>query len=464
MDVKNALESYASDRSFVKGFAPVDVRTPKNYSEVEEIVKWANQTKTPLVPVSSAGPHHRGGTVPQAEGAVIVDLTGMNKIIRIDKVQRIVIVEPGVTYEQLLPELAKEGLTIAMPLSPRPGKSVMTDALETAPRLNSMHQWNFLDPVRCLEVVYGDGRRIFTGDAGLGPKDLEKQWENGQFQWEPTGPFMLDFFRLLTGAQGTMGIVTWAALRCEFLPKAQSAYFVSADKAEDLLGFVRALLRIRHSDGLFIANRAQLCELYGKDADFAEWTVVVNFTGRHDIMPQGRVDYQTKDAEEIAAGFGLKLEKTVGGVNADELFEKASTPGTTDFRENKAGTYQEIMFETTLDKVPEFTQIVLSLAETAGFFADDIGVYAQPENLAVSYRLTFLLPYDANDADETARMKKLFEDASRAVSEKDAYFIRPYGMWADLQMAKDEESLKILRQLKEVFDPNHILNPGKLCL
>ena len=48
---------------------------PKNVDQVQEIVKWANQTRTTLVPVSSGPPHFRGDTVPSAGGAVIVDLS-----------------------------------------------------------------------------------------------------------------------------------------------------------------------------------------------------------------------------------------------------------------------------------------------------------------------------------------------------------------------------------------------------
>jgi FAD/FMN-containing dehydrogenase len=48
---------------------------------VQKLVKLANETMTPLVPVSSGPPHFRGDTVPGIGGAVIVDLSGMKKII-----------------------------------------------------------------------------------------------------------------------------------------------------------------------------------------------------------------------------------------------------------------------------------------------------------------------------------------------------------------------------------------------
>ena len=68
---------------------------PRNVDEVQEIVLWANQTQTPLVPVSSGGPHFRGDTLPTAPESVIVDLSGMKRIPKIDRRNRLALIEPG---------------------------------------------------------------------------------------------------------------------------------------------------------------------------------------------------------------------------------------------------------------------------------------------------------------------------------------------------------------------------------
>ena len=72
---------------------------PKNTEEMQELVKFANRTLTPLVP-SSSGIHFYGATLPE-QGGVIVDLSGMNKILEIDTQNRKVKIEPGVTWPQL---------------------------------------------------------------------------------------------------------------------------------------------------------------------------------------------------------------------------------------------------------------------------------------------------------------------------------------------------------------------------
>jgi len=121
-DDPEILEAYSKDESFVHKIRPRCVVKPNSMEQVQNIVKWANDTLTPLVPVSSGTPRFRGDTVPSVGGAVIVDLSGMKKIIRVDRRNRVVMVEPGVTYGELIPEVEKQGMIPFMPLAPR-GKS-----------------------------------------------------------------------------------------------------------------------------------------------------------------------------------------------------------------------------------------------------------------------------------------------------------------------------------------------------
>ena len=75
------LEEYSRDISFTNAVRPLYVVKPTNSDAIQKIVQLANETGTPLVPVSSGSPHFRGDTVPGIGGAVIVDLSGMKKII-----------------------------------------------------------------------------------------------------------------------------------------------------------------------------------------------------------------------------------------------------------------------------------------------------------------------------------------------------------------------------------------------
>jgi len=119
IDDPETLGTYSKDLSFAKPVKPQVIVKPRSSDEVQAIINWANQTATPMVPVSSGPPHFHGDTVPSVQGAVIVDLSGMKQVMRIDRRNRVAMIEPGVTYHQLQPELAKEGLRLSMPLNPR---------------------------------------------------------------------------------------------------------------------------------------------------------------------------------------------------------------------------------------------------------------------------------------------------------------------------------------------------------
>ncbi len=105
-----ALDAYARDMSFVNAVTPGYVVKPKDSRAIQELMKLANETQTPLIPVSSGPPHFRGDTVPSTGGAIIVDLSGMKKIIFVDRARRVAMVEPGVTFGELIPAVEKEGL------------------------------------------------------------------------------------------------------------------------------------------------------------------------------------------------------------------------------------------------------------------------------------------------------------------------------------------------------------------
>src|SRR3972149_11243008 len=213
-----ALDGYAGDMSFVNAVRPECVVRPRNAEDVMKIVNLANETMTPWVAVSSGAPHFRGDTVPGVGGAIIVDLSEMKKILRVDRLNRVAMFEPGVTFDELVPAVAKEGLRLNMPLLPRKSKSVVGSLLEREPVTMPRYHWDIADPLNCVEVVFGTGDVFRTG-AAAGPGSLEEQWGAGGAQVEAAGPSTSSWYRVIQGAQGTMGIVTWASARCEILPK-----------------------------------------------------------------------------------------------------------------------------------------------------------------------------------------------------------------------------------------------------
>jgi FAD/FMN-containing dehydrogenase len=112
------IAEFAADDTAVAPAAPRCVVKPKDAAEVQKIVNWANSSGTPLLPVSSGPPHSRGDSVPAVPGAVIVDLRRMNRVVRVDLEHRIAMVEPGVTFQDLVPAVREAGLRLNLPLLP----------------------------------------------------------------------------------------------------------------------------------------------------------------------------------------------------------------------------------------------------------------------------------------------------------------------------------------------------------
>ncbi len=464
------LDGYSRDASFAVPVKPQAVVRPTSAEEVQAIVRWANQTGTPLVPVSSGPPHFHGDTVPGVPGSVIVDLRAMKRIFRIDRRNRVAMFEAGVTYPQLQPALAREGLRLTAPLLPRANKSVVASLLEREPTLIPRQQWASLEPLRCTEIIWGDGQKLVTGDAGNWTS-MEGAWQRKQAAAGPTGPGQADFYRLVSGAQGSMGIVTWASVKCEVLPEVHKLFFAPASRLDELLDFTYQLLKFRFGDELLILNSFSLASILRGEpartralaAELPPWVVLVGIAGRS-ILPKERVEFQEKDIAGIARQHGLELTLAVPGATGAEVLEALLNPSReTCWKLDYKGGSQDIFFLTTLDRTPEFLKTIGSVAGAAGYPAAEIGVYLQPQHQGASCHCEFILPYDLKNDVEAARMQRFFATASQALLKQGAFFSRPYGIWADMAYQGDLQSKAVLKKVKGIFDPNHVMNPGKLC-
>lgn len=481
MQVRAAMEKEVIEKKFEKGLAsfepqqlgaysgtghtPIAVLAPKTAQEVEEIVRWAGEVGCPLVPVSSAGPHYKGGSSPAVEKAVMLDLGGLKNIISADRRQRMAVVEPGVTYEELLPFLAQRDLTVSMPLAPKAGKSVAASLLELEPRLNCIRQWNYVEPLRCLDVVWGDGNRMRTGDAFGGDADPRRQQEQEKWQLDAPGPMMVDYYRLMTGAMGTMGVAVWASVRCEILPKRHELYFAASDTMGKVIDFAYHVIYPRFSDELLVVNKAVFSALSAtQDLNVTEaageWIALTGIAGR-DCAVDLRVDGQHQDIADIARKAGLTLEDSMGTIQGEEMLEIITNPCPEGryWRDLMGEGWESAFFITTMDRTEDFYTAAVELAEELDYRGEDLGVYIQPLHQGVCCHCEFLIPYQTEQAEKARAFK---DRLSRLLSERGAYFSRPYGSWMDLQLGKDNVTQEMVYAVKDIFDPKGIMNPGKL--
>jgi FAD/FMN-containing dehydrogenase len=466
-DGAEALEPFVHNTHFVKGAMPECVVRPKNTDEIQEIVRWANDSKTPLIPVSSGAPHARGSSTALL-GGVAMDLSEMNRILAVDRDYRAAMVEPGVTFHQLKPELEKAGLRIPMPLSPRKSKSVMAAVLEREPVTIPKYHIDMSAPLLCAEVVFGTGDIFRTGEAS-GPGTVEEQLQVQRKQVWDSGPGQISFSRLLQAAQGTLGVVTWCTLRCEVLPSAREFMFLGGESIGDFTDFVYRVMRLKLGDECFILNNANAALLMAdtSQADrirksLPPWLLVLGVAG-YEYFPEERIAYQKKDLFALARGSGLVPQPIIPGGNTRAFLDSLEAPTEPFWKFKLRGGCADIFFLTTIERVPHFVNLMQGLCNQHQYAMKDLGVYVQPIQQGRNCHCEFNLPYDPDDSEESEQVKCLFSAAGELMLREGAFFSRPYGEWAEMVYGRDAVTRESIAKLKAIFDPRNIMNPGKLC-
>jgi FAD/FMN-containing dehydrogenase len=375
-----------------------------------------------------------------------------------------------VTYTELQPALREEGLRIVAPLLPRKNKSVITSLLEREPVMSPKYQWNLVEPMRSLEIVWGNGDKFYSG-SGTFRGEKDEDWQAGLVPVVGPGPGQLDFNKFVSAAQGSMGIVTWASVKCEVYPQARKLFFIPAEKLEDLIDFTYKLLKFRFGDELFIVNNTCLANILGGQPSEIEalkdklpaWTVVVGITGGH-ILAEEKLAAQEGDIRDIAQQHGLRMVPALQGIRGDETLEVILGPSPESYWKLRyKGGSQEIFFLTTLDQTPGFVTTMFSAAVEGQYPVPDIGVYLQPVHQGVGCHCEFILPFDRANQAEVQKTQELFREASHRLFKQGAYFSRPYGIWADMVYNADARTMVVTQKIKDIFDPKHVMNPGKLC-
>jgi FAD/FMN-containing dehydrogenase len=465
------LASYSKDLSFVNATRPACVVRPQNAAQVKQLVVAANDSGTPLVPVSSGPPHFRGDTVPSAGGAVVVDLSGMKKIINVDRLRRVAMVEPGVTFGELIPAAETQGIRLNLPLAPRASKSVVGSLLDREPVVMPKYQWDIADPLACIEVIFGTGDDFRTGQAA-GPGTIEEQWAVGGMQKAPYGPHVPSWHRLVQGAQGTMGIVTWSSLRCELIPSLQRPFVVGSSRLEPLLEMAGWLIRLRAVNECFVLSSTDLAALFAEDwpadysrlkADLPAWILFYVVAG-YEFFPEERVATYLDEITAITMRLGLSPAGAIAGICARDILKTVQRPSQEPYwKLRPKGSCEDVFFLTTQERIPGLVDIVQGVAASAGYPATDLGVYVQPIVQGTSCHVEFNLFYDPANSGEAERVRHLSRAATMALLDAGAFFSRPHGDNARMIMNRDGASVEMLKNLRQIFDPNNVMNPGKLC-
>jgi glycolate oxidase len=435
LDTPEDLLSYSYD-GFLPEFKPDAVIVPGNSDEISHIMKLANREMINIIP-RGAGTNICGSSVAR-EGGIIIAFHRMNKILEIDPESRCAVVQPGVVNADLQREVAGYGL-----MYPPDPASLFVSTIGGNVALNAggprgVKYGVTRDYLLGLEVVLPTGEVIHTGGKTL--KNVSGY----------------DLTRLMCGSEGTLGIITEITLRLVPLPPAKATLQAIFSDLDDAAKTVSAII----GAGI-VPTTLELIDRVVLD-------VIGSYGGakfRKDAEALLLIEVDGEEA--LVQGQGKRIEafcKERGAVEA----ELASTPSEADklwqARRSAFGAVASLrpncIVEDATVPVRRLADIIRKIVELAEKYRLKIGVLAH----AGDGNLHPLIMTDLRDKDEMARVDKALEEMYEAAIAMGGTLSGEHGIGIAkdrfMSMEFSETSIALMRGIKQVFDPNNILNPG----
>jgi len=466
-DSPNDLAGYSKDSSLLPpGIANV-IAHPESADHVSEIVKLANSKNTAVVPVSSKV-HFHGCTIPK-QGGIVMDLGKMNKIIEVNVEDRRMRVEPGVTWKQAVAELEKYGMKTVMPLLPHKDRSIVTDFLEREVITNTVYDYG--EPMQGLQVVWPNGDIFRAGSASV--REYPNSMSRGN---NPSGPG-LDFYRLIQGAQGTMGVLTWVNLKIEAKSQIDKILFAPFDDVTRAQEFLYRVLPRRIGEEVLLLNNVDLATILAEKwpNDFEtlrktlpKWTLIMVLCGLV-RRPEEKVAYEEKFLSDVLKNEFSDISLTDNLPKFPGIGKKLLTllrnpwPKDVYWKHQWKGGAQSLFFICKPKDTPRYIETVNALASMNGYSPQDIGMYIQPIEHNRACQMEFVFFYDPSDEVSKANIADLYKKSAAALLNDGAFFTRPYGVLAPMMYERAGSYTALLKRVKKIFDSNNIMNPGNLC-
>ncbi|MDY7220021.1 FAD-binding oxidoreductase [Denitrificimonas sp. JX-1] len=216
----DALDAYGKD--WTKHFAPAPLAIvfPKSIEQVQAIVRWANQHQVALVP--SGGRTGLSAGAVAANGEVVVSFDNMNKILAFNEVDRTVVCQPGVVTQQLQEFAEDKGLYYPVDFASAGSSQIGGNIGTNAGGIKVIRYGMTRNWVAGMKVVTGKGDVLELN------KDLIKN---------ATG---YDLRQLFIGAEGTLGFVVEATMRLDRAPKNLTALVLGAPDFESIMPVLHA--------------------------------------------------------------------------------------------------------------------------------------------------------------------------------------------------------------------------------
>ena len=438
---EDALEPYSKDQTAGLCAYPDAVIKAKTAEQIQKVVQMANESKIPITP-RGLGYGLSGGAVP-IFGGIVISTEKMDKLLDLDLDNLMAVTEPGIITGNFHRAIEENGLFYPPDPASLDSCSLGGNIAEGAGGPHAVKYGTTKDYVCGMEVVLPTGEIIRTG--GKVVKDV-------------TGYNLTQFF---VGSEGTLGIITKATLRLLPLPPERA----------DLLVIYSSLDNASRSVSELIRNRVipSCLELM----DNAALKLAKNFLAKEPPFPDAAahliITLHGNEKKDIAKEIDTIGEICGENGAVDILISHSSS------NRERLWEFRRCLFEAATAKsplcrsldpvvprmrIPELISEIESLVESTGFEATCFG-HAGDGNIHV-----IMFP---GKFDEETWLKK-YPEITKTIFEKTlalggkiaaehgiGIIRKPY-----LPMAIEPGQLNLLKRAKQAFDPQYIMNPGKI--
>ncbi len=439
---EESLNNYAHDETENLHFLPDIVIKPRTTAEISQIMALCNEHKIPVTP-RGAGTGLSGGALPQL-GGVLLSMERMNSIIEIDERNLQVTTEPGVITEVLQNAVKEKGLFYPPDPSSRGSCFIGGNIAENSGGPKAVKYGVVKDYVLNLEIVLPTGEIMWTGANVL---------KNS------TG---YNLTQLIVGSEGTLAIVTKIVLKLLPHPKYDLLMLVPFNSLENAGAAVSAIFRAGFTPSAMELVEINALKIVSKFVDSTVVPVTDEMEAHLIIEVDGNhMETLMSEMEAIAE---LLLQFDCGDVFfADDAQQKAEL---WKLRRRVAEAVKingYTIEEDTVVPRAELPALITGVKALGKQYNFDVVCYghAGDGNLHIRIKKTGSI-YSLNNPDVIPALQALFKlvrSLGGTISGEHGIGLiqKPY-----MDIVFDEAGLQLMRGIKKVFDPNNILNSGKI--
>jgi len=439
---EESLNNYAHDETENLHFLPGIVIKPRSAAEVSAIMRFCNEYKIPVTP-RGAGTGLSGGALPQL-GGVLLSTERMNSILEIDERNLQVTTEPGVITEVLQNAVKEKGLFYPPDPSSRGSCFIGGNIAENSGGPKAVKYGVVKDYVLNLEVVLPNGDIIWTGANVL---------KNS------TG---YNLTQLIVGSEGTLGIVTKIVLKLLPFPKYDLLMLVPFNSLEKAGAAVSAIFRAGFTPSAMELVEINALKIVSKFVDSSVVPVTDEMEAHLIIEVDGNhMETLMSEMEAIAE---LLTKFDCGDVFfADDAQQK------TELWKLRRRVAEAVKIdgytieEDTVVPRAELPALIKGVKQLGKEYQFDVVCYghAGDGNLHIRIKKPGSI-YSLNNPDVVPALKALFQ----LVKKLGGTISGEHGIgliqkeYMDIVFA--EANMQLMKGIKKTFDPNNILNSGKI--